>query len=358
MEINKILKELHNVMNLDFDERAIIFKKYIDILKSEISFNPSNIEAFCLMAMITCELREDTEKSIEILEQCYTQNQANFSDEGFALWATDIAYFLLEECGDEERAAQLLYQAINRNSTYASTYFAYGKLCFTRKEFMKASKLFHKAFELSLKKAYKYCEAISLLACSNQKEGISILKSIYSYPFEDEELDVRIALALGRELALSGNVDDAKKIAQKLLKTEYREFDIEIDEMADFMYILGDYKTCIELYDKYQFCEEASWLNIYFYALKQVGQKEIAEKRLKEITENIEKSIKDEITNPTDWDSKEDYQYYITSEKNRLIDIRNGYYQVFNSSDVVLPDTYYNLYYECYYVNCPRHYIK
>lgn len=79
MEPHEIIKKLQDVMNLDFDERAILFEKYRDILKSEISANPSNVKAFCLLAMITCELREDTEKSIEILEQWYSQNQTNFS---------------------------------------------------------------------------------------------------------------------------------------------------------------------------------------------------------------------------------------------------------------------------------------
>ena len=132
MEIHDAIQKLQSVMKLDFDERAISFQKYRDILKSEISKNPSNIEAFCLMAMVTCELREDIEKSIEILEQCYAQNQSNFSDKGFALWATDMAYFLIEECGDnfKERAEQLLTEAISRNSNYASTYYAYGKFCF------------------------------------------------------------------------------------------------------------------------------------------------------------------------------------------------------------------------------------
>lgn len=358
MKIHKILKKLQSIMNLGFDERAIYFKKYRDILNSEISVNPSNIEAFCLIAMITCELREDTEKSIEILEQCYAQNQSNFSDECFSLWATDMAYFLLEECGEssKERAVQLLTQAINRNSNYASTYYAYGKVCFEKKEFKEASTLFHKAFELSPKKSYKYCEAVSLLACSNQNVGIALLKSIYSYPFEDEEIDVRIALTLGRELAISANVDDAKNIAEILLKTDYREFDIEIDEMADYIYMLGEYKTCVELYNKYQFLEDASWLNKYFYALKQIEQPSIAEKKLQEITEKIEKDINEEKMNRADWESLEDYEYYISSETKRLRDIREGYNKVFVNSVDILPDVYYDIFYECYYINCPRHY--
>lgn len=358
MELHEIIKRLKGVMNVDFNERAIFFEKYRDILKSEISVNPSNIEAYCLMAMIVCELREETEKSVEILEQCYVHNQSNFSDEGFALWATDMAYFLLEECGEdsEERAVQLLSQAVNLNSNYSSTYYAYGKVCFAKKDFKKASKLFHKAFELCQKKSYKYCEAISLLAYSNQNEGITLLKSIYTYPFEDEEIDVRIALTLGRELAISGNVAEAKKISEILLKADYSEFDIEIDEMADLMFTLGDYKTCVELYDKYKFLEDASWLNKYFFALKQIGQGSIAKRKLEEVTEKIEKDIHEEKMNPTAWEDYEEYEYYISSKTRRLKDIREGYNKVFIYSIYISPDIYYDIIYECYYINCPRHY--
>lgn len=361
MELHKIIKKLQGVMEFDFDERAIFFEKYRNIIKLEICDNPSNIEAYCLMAMITCELREDIEKSIKILEECYDQNQSKFSDTGFALWATNMAYFLIEECGgkdSEERAVELLSQAISRNSNYPSTYYSYGKLHFLKNDFRKASILFGKAFELYPKKSYKYCEAISLLASSNKEEGISQLKSLYSYPFKDEEIDVRIALTLGRELALSGSVYEAKKMAEILLKMEYREFDIEIDEMADFMYILGDYKTCVELYNKYEFLEEASWLNKYFYALKQLGQINIAEKRLQEITEKIEKGIHEEELNPTDWESYEDYKDYISSETKRLKDIKEGYNKIFVHFVDILPDAYYDIFYECYYINCPRHYLE
>ncbi|GEM_PF-1465193 len=358
MEIHEMVKKLQGVMNLDFDERAIIFKKYRDILKSEICTNPSNIEAFCLMAMITCELREDTEESIKILEECYLKNQSKFSDESFALWATDMAYFLLEEQREEDsekRAVLLLSQAITRNSNYASTYYAYGKVYFGKKDFTKASVLFRKAFELSAKKSYKYCEAVSLIAHSNQNEGIALLKSIYSYPFENEEVDVRIAFTLGRELAINGNEDEAKKIAQILLETDYEEFDIERDEMADFIFILRDYKTCIELYDKYHFYEDSNWLKKYFYSLKQTGQISMAEKKLEEIIEKIGKDINEEYSD--DWESYEEYIDYIFSQTKRLKDIREEYDKVFTHSTEILPDVYYDIFYECYYIYCPRHYL-
>lgn len=121
------------------------------------------------------------------------------------------------------------------------------------------------------------------------------------------------------------------------MKTNYSEFDIKIDEIADFMYILGNYQTCVELYDKYQFAEDASWLSKYFYALKQLGQASIAEIKLQEITKKIDKDILEEELNPVDWESDEDCQYYISSEKNQLKAIRECYNNVFTSSIDILP---------------------
>ena len=358
MQVYERVKKLQGIMNLDFNERSIVFENYMDILKLEVSENPSNIEASCLMAMITCKLREDTDKSIKILEQCYLKNKSSFSSEGFALWATDMAYFLLEECEDrKEEAELLLLKAINCDSNYAGTYYAYGKICFVKKDFNKAAKLFHKAFETDEKKSYKYCEAVSLLADSSQDEGIELLKSIYSYPFENEEIDVRIALTLGRELAIGRDMYGAKKIAQILLKADYKVFDIEIDEMTDFMFVLKDYKTCIELYNRYQFFEEASWLKKYFYSLKQIGQTVIAEKKLKEITEKIEKDISEEQINVDSLEDHKEYENYIFSETKRLKDIREEYDKIFIHSVNILPDFYYDIFYECYYIYCPRHYI-
>lgn len=141
------------------------------------------------------------------------------------------------------------------------------------------------------------------------------------------------------------------------MKTDYKEFDIEIDEMADFIFILKDYKTYVELYDKYQFFEDTSWLKKYFYSLKRIEQTSITENKLKEITEKIEKDISEEQINPNDWESYEDYEYYIRSETKRLKEIREAYDKVFIHSVDILPDIYYDIIYECYYIYCPRHYL-
>lgn len=360
MKICEIIKELRESTKFNFEKRAVIYRKYRDILKKEIDLNPSNVKAVSLMAMIFCELREKTEKSIEILEKCYDENKSEFSDEEISLLSTNLAYFLLEEFGpsSEERAIKLLLGAINRNSNYSNTYYAYGKICFMKKDFKNAARMFEKAFELFTKKSYKYCQAISLLKNSNQQAGISKLKSIYIYPFEDEEIDAKVALTLGRELAISGNIYKAKEIASNLLRTDYINFDIETDEMADFMYILKDYKTCVQLYDRCGFLEDASWLNKYFYALKQEGKVSLAENKLEEIINKIEAGIEEEKMNPTDWKNDEDYHSYIISEIKRLKDIKEGYNKIFVHSIDILPDAYYDIIYECYYINCPRHYSE
>ncbi|WMT81102.1 hypothetical protein [Terrisporobacter mayombei] len=254
--------------------------------------------------MLIFELRESTNKSIEILEECYVKNKESFSDNSFSLWATCIAYFLIEEGCDKESengGYDLLSQAVNRNSNYDKTYYAFGRINFERKNYKKACKLFHRAYELSPRKEYKYCEAVSHLINDNQREGISLLKSIYTYPFEYIIINEKIAFVLGTELAITGNLEEARKIACILLNTDY-------------MFILGDYEHCVQLYDKSKLLEDAMWLNKYFYSLKQMNQVCKANKKLVEITQKIEKEINEELYSD-DWESYEDYKEYITSEK-------------------------------------------
>lgn len=359
MELKKIIEDLYSVRNLDFDESTVYYEKYRDILKEKISKNSSNIEAYCLLAMLICEFRESTNKSIEILEECYIKNKKSLSDNSFSLWATCMAYFLIEEGCEEEsenRGYDLLSQAVSRNSNYEKTYYAFGRINFERKNYEKACKLFHRAFELSPRKEYKYCEAVSHLVNDNKREGILLLKSIYTYPFEDIIIDEKIAFVLGRELAITGNLEEARKIACILLNTDYEYGDICDDDMADFMFILGDYEHCVELYDKSKLLEDAMWLNKYFYSLKQMNKVSKAKKKLVEIIENIEEEI-NEKPNFDDWENYEDYEEYITSEKNRLEEIKKCYYRIMNDNEEVKYKPDYYIYYECYYINCPRHLI-
>lgn len=361
MDIQGIIKELKSIMDFDFEYREVIFNKYKSMLQLEINNNPYNVEASCLLAMIVCELREDIDNSLDILRQCYTRNETKFSDDAFSLWATNVSYFLIEECEEKQwkQAEDILKQAIKRNSKYANTYYALAKYYFLERDYEQAITLFHTADKISPNKIYKYCEANSLLASSQKEEGIILLKSIYSSNFYDEETDAKIALTLGRELAQKGDSEEAKKIAELLLKTEYLEFDIETDEMADFLYILGDYKACIDLYDRCNFFEDAKWLSKYFFSLKQLGKEDLAKNRLDNIIVKINEEISD-IENSTDFleefEDYEDYQTYLISEKKRLKDIIDCYNEFFKKGRKPSASLYYDIIYKCYYINCPRHY--
>lgn len=360
MDINIIMKKLLSVMTLDFEERAVIFSEYKELLEQIIVSESKNIEAFCLLAMVLCELREDTDLSLKVLEECYDKNKGTFSDDGYALWATNVAYFLLEECEKEkeQRAIELLQNAVLHNSKFPNTYYAFGKYYFENKSFKKAAEWFHKAILNTEKRIYSYCEAISLLADSRFEEGIEILETLYVYPFENEEQDAKVALTLGRELALKGDLKRAEEIAYLLMNTSYQEFDIEIDEMADFLYILKDYKACVDLYDRCNFLEDASWLNKYFYSMKQLGKFEEALGKLHDITEEIKSDVLEEQSNLSNFEDREDLEYYILSEKKRLDEIWKCYNEIFHEGVVPKSDNYYHIFYECYYINCPRHYIR
>lgn len=212
MDIKNIILKLQSTMTLGFEERAVISSEYKKLLEQIIVSDSKNIEAFCLLAMVLCELREDTDLSLKVLEECYDKNKDTFSDDGYALWATDIACFFLEECGEEkeQQAVEMLQNAGVLNSKFPNTYYALGKYYFENKSFKKAAEWFHKAFSNSEKRIYSYCEALSLLSDSRLEKGIEILESLYVYPFVNEELDAKVALTLGRELALKGDINRAK----------------------------------------------------------------------------------------------------------------------------------------------------
>lgn len=139
------------------------------------------------------------------------------------------------------------------------------------------------------------------------------------------------------------------------MSTYYQEFDIEIDEMADYLYILKDYKSCVDLYDRCKFLETGDWLNKYFYALKQLGKSEEAIEKLHDITEIIKLNVLEEQSNPSNFENEEDLEYYIASESKRLDEILKCYNEIFNENVVPKSDNYYDIFYECYYINCPRH---
>ncbi|AOR23146.1 tetratricopeptide repeat protein [Clostridium taeniosporum] len=358
MDMIKILEDLQSAMNLEFEERVIIFEKYKSILELEVFNNPSNVYAFSLIAMISLELRNDVEFSIKILEEYYGRNKDIISDDDFSLWATNMAYFISEEYEDYDRAIKLLTEAVKRSSKYANTYYALGKLHFMKKDFNGAKKLFNKAFKISFNNIYRYCEAISLIKLNKKEESISKLKSIYTVPFIDEEIDGKIALMLGIELALNGKEEESKKIVQCILNSDYERFNIETDDLGELMYILNDYHKCVEFYDKANLYVDDSWIGQYFFALKKIGNINKAYEKLKKIELNIEKNIYEEEFNSEDWECEDDYKDYIDSEKRRLDSIKKCYVKVVEENFKPIPNIYYDIFYKCYYINCPRHYIK
>ncbi|GAA0120965.1 hypothetical protein UT300018_02810 [Clostridium faecium] len=357
MNITKIIKELQSVMNLEFDERAKIFYKCKEKLEIEINNNPSNIQAFSLIAMINLELRNDTKISIEILKDCYNRNKNNMSKDEYCFWATNMAYLLSEEYEEVDKSIELLTKAIEYESKYDNTYYALGKLFFNKKNYREAITLFNKAFEIFPHKVYKYNEAVSLIASNNKQEGIFQLKSIYTYPYKDEEIDGKIALLLGRELALNEELEEGKKIIQLLLESSYESLEVEASELAECMYILDDYHKCIKLYDKDKLYEDESWIRQYFYALKEAYSIDVAEKIMKDIERRIEENICEEEINYIDWDSEEECKEYIDGEKDRLNKIKECYRQIVNGIKPFV-EVNYDIFYKCYYINCPRHYIE
>ncbi len=354
MDIEKILIELKNEIFEDFETRSVIFRKYKELLENEIILNPKNVDYPCLLAMILEELRDS---GIEVLEECYKRNVDTMNDKDYALLATNMAYFLLEDWGDcENRAEDLLQEAIRRNSPYPNTYYALGRKYYSVEDYNKASQYFSKAYEISKDIKYKYCEAVSLLKDGKYKIGIEFLKSIYLKDIKDDDISVNIAAALALALAEVGEFDKSRRIAAMLEEINFDYFNIE-GYYLNIYFTIGDYEKTINKYDESEYLEEVSWLNEYFYSLKQLGKLYEAREKLREITEKIEKQLSEATLD--DWDDDiEEYEDYLESEKKRLSDIQNCYEDILTRGKEVKPNKVYDITHECYYINCPRHYKK
>ncbi len=351
MNIEIIRKEIRDKLKTVYghDEIYAVCEPYKIILESEINLNPKNIEAYYLLAIVLCEMN-DVKLSINILEKCYEENKGTFSDDEYAMWATCHAYFIFDDYGYTENkgehkvvmnAVKHLKEATKRKSNFHQTYYALGGYYFANELFDKASGLFHTAYSISKNRRHLYSEAISLLASSKKSEGIKILKSLYRDSFIDEELDFQIAFILGRELALMGEINEASKIANILLNKKYDKYTSKYnfsynivsqpDEIADFLYILGDFNYVSKFYEDNSPCaEDISWLGQYFYSLKMLEKYEEAYLKLNNFIEEVESKI-------------------------RKWEIKKCYTDVFENNMKPSIEPYHNIVCECYYIGCPRH---
>lgn len=354
MDVEMCISAMNKVIDLDFEQRKPIFEKYKSILEEEISHNPDNVDAICLLGMVLCELRYDTEVSLDYLQNCYDKFAPTLSDDRFTLLVTNLAYFYLEECDEmEEKSIEMLKLAVAKSSKYPDTYYALAKALFIKKNYEEAANYFNKAYEITKDKRYKYCEAVSLFYHGDIKTSIDLLYRSYSKVFCNE-YDIRIGLTLATLLAINGQNDRAKEISDDLLTAEID--DINAFEVADIMFLIGDYERCATLFEKEYLSAAASWLGEYYYSLKHSSQIEKAQLKFNQLCECIQQDILEEQKNPQEWDSPEELEEYIEREKKRLKSIENCFRQVFEHNEKPAFKFEPYILSWCYYINCPRHY--
>lgn len=344
---------MNQAIKLEFEERKLIFEKYKAIIEEHILSNPNDVEAVSLVAMILLELRFDKESAFAYLENCYSRFAHQLLDDDFSLLVTNMAYFYFEEYCNCDKAIEMLHCAIDRNSKYVNTYYALGLALYSKKEYDDASKQFEKAYKLTNDKRYLHCQAVCAFYMDNMKRGIELLRGVtidYS-----SEYDIRTGLMLANFLALDGKTILAKKIAKHMLEIDSEN--MNYFEVADIMFLIGEYSACAELYEKEKLYEDSSWLGIYFYALQQSGQSEKAYKKISQLRNDINKEVNTEQTTPQDWNDEEELNEYINQQKERLLKIEKCFYTVFELKEKPLYDYHPDILYWCYYINCPRHSI-
>ena len=373
MNIDDLRDEISEKLETAGDHNEIhkVYEPYKKLLEEEIKYKPRNIEAFCLLAMVVEGMLSDVEP-IDILDKCYEANHDVFSDNEYCMWATNMAYFIIDYYGCVEHddnkkrksALTILEEAVRRKSVFHQTYYALGQYYFENKLFDKASEVFHTAYVISNDRRYLYCEAISLLKASKLNEGVKILESLSVFPLIDEELDFSIVLAQGYTLALMGEREKASEIADILADEKYENFDGADWMFTDFMFTLGRYEYVVNYYDNNEYAEDVSWRSEYFYSLKMLGKDKeallILEKLVKEYEEEIATAEK-EISfgsGDDDYETADDKDEDIVELKEELIAMKKCYNDVFVNNIKPIKEPYYDITYECYYIGCPKHHTK
>lgn len=355
MDIQKAIVELKNSMEEPFEDRCKVFVKNKNQLQKEIDKNPGNVDAWCLLVIVLLELRYSDEACMAVLDKCYRANKGQLKDRDYALWATNKAYFLLEELYGEEHKKEgigLLKEAVEKNSPFAETYYGLGKVYYFEGQLEEALLHFEKAYDLSGDRAYGYCQATSLLALGRTAEGLELLRDLHE-PDQtvSTDVDISILMTLVRECAALDYVEEAEMLLDELEEVE----EIYPDQMAEIYFLLEHYEDCIRCYEMEHMWAEAYWLSIYFYALKQLDEQTKGDLQVYYIINQIQEGMIELQCDPMlEEDSIEEQARYVVSEMNRLSEITQIHNEVFEKDFCPEVEIGYDLVYECYYVNCPR----
>ncbi len=260
ISVDEILVELRKVMRSDFETSSIVNRKYEKILEDKLKLKPDDVEVASVLAMLNEELRKSSSYGFELLVNCYEIYKDTLDDDSFSMLVTNLAYFLIEEIEfDLEKAERLLLEAINRNSKYEETYYALGRLYFDNDEFIKASQMFKIAFDISSnsKYKYKYSEAVCLIKTGEFQKAVDELRLVYCDDLIEDKSVVETAKYLCYALTELGQFDESKIILSKLMKFESNIVEIHEIDLADLLFMNGEYETCVKVYDNVQFALSA-----------------------------------------------------------------------------------------------------
>ncbi|MDO5291475.1 MAG: hypothetical protein Q4F05_01870 [bacterium] len=360
--LDVIRAEIHNIIvnEEEFEVRQPILKRYKDILEMIVQEDNCSVEAYSLLAVIANELRLSNEVSVNYLTNCYTRIGKLFSKEEYAVWATNMAYFYLEEGSLQhiKSAEELLKKAVSQEILFPQTYYAYGRTLYELGDYELASKQFHKCYILTKEKKYRFNEAISLIKSGKSELAIQLLYEIQIYPFKTK-LDAKITCVLGEELARHGEMSEAKKYANQLYTSSFCAFAIDEMELADFMYLIENYGAAKELYEQCNhYLINEKWISRYFYVLNCLGLKQTAVKKMKAIKKGIRNSLLDVKHHRSLFEEISEREEYIELEKQRLKNIKEGYARVFDQGEKPELEIHYDIQYFCFFIGCPRHAVK
>lgn len=350
--------------DLDMDKYKNILEEYRFFLEKKILNNPKIISNYVKLSSIYFELGYNENRFIKLLENAlkYSENKDDTRDiyNNLAFFYEEISDFYDRDSkNDINRAKLYLEKAIENNIKNPKLYNALGAIYYKNNREKDSVKLFEKSYNINKKPEYLYNYGVSLYSQNKFKEAIKVFEKLKEENIvEDSRLKQFLDYALAVSYAMNKENKKSTDILKDLLKVLTIEDELTEVHIRDVFFYLGEYKEYIEVYDSTnnEYGYFSTWLEYYFYSLKELGQIERLEKFYRNIIKQEEDNLLEMKKNPLEiLDTVEEWTEFYNMEIERIDNIKDSYEKIINTDYKPEPIIYLELMEECYLKYCIRH---
>lgn len=350
MKLEQCIEKFRRKIDKKSDNRFVYYKtakKLIYKIRRKLKKDSSNIRLMSLCGSLALETN-NIDLSFHMFKRAF-QIDPNVES------LNNLAYYYLYEHDDSEIAVELLEKAVKMNPKSEFPYALLGEAYTDLKIYDKS--------EENLKMAANFNPSFAIL----NNLGFTVYKQgrieeaiiFFERALKDKE-NVETLLSYGISLAYVGRINEAEKVAEKLiyklenfLKTEKLIYsDIWYLDIAAIYYETKNYKMACELFNEALKCGVGDYLSMFQYSLLQCGRSREAENLCQEFRLSKEKVIED--IRDSDFYSKKDEACFIEQNNDEIeqflrlyVKIKNGYRPPLEFTPRYLRN--------CYLFGCIRH---